>query len=450
MRFYKFDNKSGTITLVHTLPVLGAFPMMQPQFSPNSRFLYVGAGNAVTQFDLLASPTPTSTVLFNNNMNRLYFQLGPDNKIYGSTPTSATDRLSVINFPDVAGAAASFSFNTVILPATQQAKIGLPNMIDARRPPTISRSFITTPVNCNTIEFRADSCWQMYTCNWNFGDSNTGTGLVSAHSYSSVGTYTTSLVLSFGTYSFTAVSQVVNIIPSITSVSGPSVICKGSTFINSYGVSPIAGATYSWSVGNASIVGMNNLQSANIASSGSGVATVSVQIMNGGCTIVGTKTVSIDSVPNVSFIGLPPTACLGSTLTLNGNPAGGIYSGTGVSGNTFNASTAGTKQVYYTYVNANGCTNTAAGTLTVAACTGINESKTDSNFLVVYPNPNSGDFEIRGSKKENLILTNELGQIIDKFKLGDENNFTVKIHALSSGVYFVGNGTVQQKIIVIR
>jgi hypothetical protein len=452
MRLYKFDKKSGVITPTYTLPVLGAIPMLQPQFSPNSRFLYVGAGNAVTQFDLLASPTPTSTVLFNNNMNRLYFQLGPDNKIYGSTPTSTQDRLSVINFPDLPGAAASFNFNTVVLGPMHQAKIGLPNMIDAKRPGVISRSFITTPVNCNTIQFAVDSCWQMYNCSWNYGDSNTGTGLVSTHSYSAIGTYTASLVLSFGTYSFTAVNQVVNIIPSTTSVSGPSVICQGSTFLNSYGVTPISGASYSWTVNNASIVGPASLQSANVGSSGSGIATVSVQIMNGGCTIVGTKTITIDAIPTVSLIGTPSTVCLGNTLTLNGSPAGGFYSGPGVSGNIFNSGSAGSgaKQVYYTYTNSNGCSNVAAATLTVTSCVGINEITNGDNGLNVYPNPNNGEFEVNASKEMSLLITNELGQLINRVTLNKENDFSVKLEGLANGIYFIGNGSVKKKIVVIR
>lgn len=452
VRFLKFDNKSGTITPWNILPFLGASPILQPQFSPNSRFLYLGAGNAVTQVDLLASPTPTSTVLFNNNMNRLYFQLGPDNKIYGSTPTSLQDRLSVINFPDVAGAAASFSFNTVSLLPSHQAKIGLPNMIDAKRPAPISRSFIATPINCNTIEFKVDSCWQMYNCTWNYGDSNTGTGLVSSHSYSAIGSYTTSLVLSFGSYSFTAVSQVVNIVPSTIAVSGPSVICKGSTYLNSYGVSPIAGATYNWSTSNASIVGVNNLQSVNVASGSSGVATVSVQIMNGGCTIVGTKTVTIDSVPNVSFVSLPVSVCLGSTLALNGNPAGGVYSGTGVTANLFNSAVAGlgTEQLYYTYTNTNGCYGTAVATLSVVSCTGINETEAFADVLMLYPNPNSGEFVIKSTREETIHICNELGQLILTRHLNADNNYSATVTDLPGGVYFVGNELKKKKIVVIK
>lgn len=453
LRFFNFDNKSGSIVPTYSIPVLGATPMLQPQFSPNSRFLYVGAGNAVTQYDLFASPTPTSTVLFNNNMNRLYFQLGPDNKIYASTPSSTQDRLSVINFPDVQGAGAAFSFNTVVLGPMHQAKIGLPNMIDAKRPATISQSFITTPVNCNTNQFMVDSCWQMYNCNWNYGDSNTGTGLVSTHSYSATGTYTVSLILSVGSYSFPAVTQIVNIIPAITSVSGPTVLCKGSTFLNSYGVSPISGATYSWTTSNATIVGLNSIPSINVGALTSGVATLSVQIMNGGCTIIGTKTITIDSVPVVNFASMPASVCLGNNISLSGTPSGGIFSGPGVSGSLFNSTTAGigTHQLYYVYSNANGCSNTAAVTLSVTApCTGINEVAFGNGAFTIFPNPNHGEFKISAEKEMTITITNELGQLIQTLKINTANNYTAEVSGLSSGVYFIENEMVRKKIVVIK
>jgi hypothetical protein len=386
-------------------------------------------------------------------MNRLYFQLGPDNKIYGSTPTSTQDRLSVINFPDVAGAAASFSFNTVALAPTHQAKIGLPNMIDAKRPSKISRSFVTTPVNCNTIQFKVDSCWQMYTCNWNYGDSNTGTGLVSSHSYSAAGAYTVNLVLSSGTYSFAPVSQVVNVISATTSVSGPTVICKGSTFLNSYGVSAISGATYSWTASNATISGLNSIPSINVGASSSGVATLSVQIVNGGCITVGTKTITIDSVPAVNFVSMPATVCIGNNINMNGSPTGGIFSGSGVSGSVFNATTAGigTHQLYYVYTNANGCSNTAAITVTVTApCTGINEINADNTLFTIFPNPNYGEFKISATKEMIITIKNELGQLIQALKINAANNYTVEVSGLSSGIYFIGNEVVRKKIVVIK
>ena len=63
------------------------------------------------------------------------------------------------------------------------------------------------------------------------------------------------------------------------------------------------------------------------------------------------------------------SVCLGSgqDIILTGNPAGGSFSGTGISGNTFATTglSAGFYPITYTYVNSNGCTSTAQTTLVI-------------------------------------------------------------------------------------
>ena len=55
-------------------------------------------------------------------------------------------------------------------------------------------------------------------------------------------------------------------------------------------------------------------------------------------------------------------------VTLAGTPAGGTFTGTGVSGNTFNPATGvGTYTINYSYTNANGCVSAASTTIAVNA-----------------------------------------------------------------------------------
>jgi hypothetical protein len=60
-----------------------------------------------------------------------------------------------------------------------------------------------------------------------------------------------------------------------------------------------------------------------------------------------------------------PLCSGGASITLAGTPAGGTWSGTGVTGNQFNPS-AGTQTVSYS-VTQNGCTGSASTTITVNA-----------------------------------------------------------------------------------
>lgn len=91
----------------------------------------------------------------------------------------------------------------------------------------------------------------------------------------------------------------------------------------------------------------------------------------------------------------------------------------------------------------NGCDAVGYFTQIVSAC--YNEI----NFTI-FPNPNSGAFEIKGIREETIFITNELGQLIAEKYLSKENNYSVKLFNLQSGVYFVGNNFVRQKIVVIR
>jgi hypothetical protein len=81
-------------------------------------------------------------------------------------------------------------------------------------------------------------------------------------------------------------------------------------------------------------------------------------------------------------------ACADDAIELDGYPAGGAYSGNGVNGNIFSASTlgAGNYSVQYTYTDANNCTNSASVDLVIDACTGIAGNR-NSNEWSIYPNP---------------------------------------------------------------
>lgn len=95
----------------------------------------------------------------------------------------------------------------------------------------------------------------------------------------------------------------------------------------------------------------------------------------------------------------------GGNLTLPaGTPAGGTYSGAGVTGNSFDPSIAerGDHWVYYT--DTVGCQNSDSVLITVVWCTGIAESPIANNIQVA-PNPSDGVFT--------LNITNELQDKVD-------------------------------------
>lgn len=80
-----------------------------------------------------------------------------------------------------------------------------------------------------------------------------------------------------------------------------------------------------------------------------------------GCINYDTNTTKVNPRPTISFTGLASQYCVyTSSVTLTGIPAGGTFSGTGISGNSFSPSTAGVGNYFikYTYTDTiTGCWN---------------------------------------------------------------------------------------------
>jgi hypothetical protein len=87
-----------------------------------------------------------------------------------------------------------------------------------------------------------------------------------------------------------------------------------------------------------------------------------------GCANDCTFSITVNPLPVVSCPQNFSLCIDADPVTLTGaTPAGGVYSGTGVSGGIFNPSVAGvgTHEITYTYSDANGCTNDCTFTITV-------------------------------------------------------------------------------------
>lgn len=210
------------------------------------------------------------------------------------------------------------------------------------------------------------------------------------------------------------------------------------------------GAAFLWS--NTAIT-----QTTTITSSGQ----YSVAVTASGCTTNDTIVVTIHALPAVGLSPFTTPICndlIAFTLT-NGNPVGGVYSGSNVTGNTFNSVAAGvgSHPITYTVTDTNGCSNASTQNITVQSCTGIEEFNTYE--VVVYPNPTNGVFTIaiKNANIDELIIS--VVDIQGKEVFGSrESNITadynkqVNLEGLSKGMYYIklstGADVKIQKLIV--
>lgn len=179
-----------------------------------------------------------------------------------------------------------------------------------------------------------------------------------------------------------------------------------------------------------------------------------------GCT--NTDSIYVDFVTpmNISFSGLDTLYCIyNAAANLMPNVLGGVFSGAGVSGATFNpaAAGAGTWTVTYSYTDPTGCTYTHSQDVRVDECLGV-PGFNWMNTMSIFPNPNNGKFQLTGwspaSNRITIDILDHLGRIVNSEKYyltTGEVALPINL-SLPVGVYSVrildGKNVVVRKIVV--
>jgi hypothetical protein len=224
----------------------------------------------------------------------------------------------------------------------------------------------------------------------------------------------------------------VNAIPTVTTTVVDSVLCAGETL--QLTASTLAtGATYSWT-------GPNFASSSatvtipNVTASNAGLYTVTISV-NGCTSAPSSKSIVVNNLPAVTVLAFSDTTCVNyAAVTLAGAPAGGTFSGNGVSGASFDPAAAGvgTHVVTYSYTDANGCANSATTTVVVEACVGMGESSL--NAIRVFPNPTNTVINVETTREDlaAVVLTNSVGEVVARA-------YSTQIDAtqFANGLYFV-------------
>jgi Secretion system C-terminal sorting domain len=283
------------------------------------------------------------------------------------------------------------------------------------------------------------------------------------NSYNATGTYTATLRNAGGCDSVATL----NLTVTPLNVTGASSICIGSSIT----LTPnFLGGVWSSRQGRA-IVNSSGV----VTGTSAGTAIIFYTVVNATCAGTVSKTITVNSLPNVPSIGYAPASfalnpqrgpggafCNNRTFTLVGNPTGGIWSRTGVitvdatKGILNTGSSAGAATLTYTYTNANGCSNSRTINGTVAVClfrgvNGIENGKlsaaANENDFTIFPNPAKSfiSLNVKTLMGAGTIVVNDLyGKQVKAQSLSMGTN-TIDIANLAKGIYFVSTITSEGK-----
>jgi len=200
---------------------------------------------------------------------------------------------------------------------------------------------------------------------------------------------------------------------------------------------------------NAGIVNLNNGQPTGGVYTGIGITnnqfnpalgTIGSNISNyiyttsQGCSDTVTGSLTVKAIPQITFDPIGPFCDTTSVIELNSvTPAGGQFSGAGVTGSIFNANQAGLGTHTLTYtVTANGCTAGENQDVTVEFCGGLEENAWE---VKLYPNPAREEVKVEVSKELHLYVYSLEGKLLLKSNLQPFKVFELNIQLLEAGTY---------------
>jgi hypothetical protein len=151
------------------------------------------------------------------------------------------------------------------------------------------------------------------------------------------------------------------------------------------------------------------------------------------------------NVTDVSIGGIENNYCISSTpVTPILTPFGGDVSGPGWFEYTFIPAIAGIgqHQISYTFVDVNGCANTASTNVSVEECLNIEEA--NKLGIEILPNPFHGSFNVRFAEIENSIHTLEVysinGQKLKSISIENaisNQQIEIDLSNQAPGIYFL-------------
>ncbi|MBI3138626.1 MAG: peptidase [Sphingobacteriales bacterium] len=250
----------------------------------------------------------------------------------------------------------------------------------------------------------------------------------------------------------TAAILTVNTFPVITAQPVSATICAGAA--QTFGVTATTGVgtlTYQWQLsinGGSSWSNITGATSATFAQPSIPAGQNGYRfrvVVTAGCGSVTSNgaVLTVNTYPVIDFSLQAVTCVSDPAFSISASPAGGAFSGSGVSGTTFTPTVAGVgaKTVSYTVSNA-ACQSVANRVILVNECAERHVTLDRYGSVTIYPNPSNGLFRLRLNSdlysKLNIRVYNAAGTLV-KTQLANGLTYgslvSVDISHLAGGTY---------------
>jgi len=295
---------------------------------------------------------------------------------------------------------------------------------------------ISHPAICNGDTSQLAGSGNAFNYTWNPGALNGSLVTVSP-------SVTTIYTLSASGSSCTSTETVqLTIFPlPVLSILGQDSLCTGSSITHT-----VSGAsTYTWSHG-----GFGNIS--NTTPTANTTYTV-IGVDTNFCLSTQTISLHLMALPSLSISSTRSVICRGESATITVTGAN-TYSWSGIGAVSASVVVSPSTSATYSVIGTDtfGCTGFSQFTQSVSLCTGLDELEFDSESVLVFPNPNSGNFMFQSTTAMDVYLFNQLGQLLRVESLSNSNNYKIEFTGIASGVYFLnwnsGKGLQSRKVVV--
>jgi gliding motility-associated-like protein len=321
-------------------------------FTKSFTFYDVNVSATATQTNICQGSSTTLTANSSNAVSYSWYKFG-SSTILGLTPS-----LSSGNLND------SATFKVVVTNGTckdsSSVFIGVvKSILSARVDTTICPGQTVTlsvPVSFNTA-------------NWvNLTDGTGTSGLT--YNVTPLATTSYRVIATTASPVCTASDTVMVTVRAVTLpvIAGVRTVCSGGS--TTYTAAP-TGTSPSWTASSGGITSGGVYTAPTVTSSTNVVITYSHTDVNG-CVVMDTHTIVINPLPILTITSSNASMCASQTRTLTATPAGGTFSGTGVSAGVFTApTTPNSYSITYTFTDGNGCVGTTSQSITVNPRVGV-------------------------------------------------------------------------------